>query len=132
MSVIQKDVYTQYCGYIPKGYVQCGYNAKLRLYTQYCRYTGVRCNVFNIETYIAIWRYQKMEKLHLPIIIEMDEDGYYIVSCPLFRGCHSYGETIDEALENIEEVIEMCLEETKIEELNKFVGFRELELAQNA
>jgi len=73
-----------------------------------------------------------MKKLHLPIIIEMDEDGYYIVSCPLFRGCHSYGETIDEALENIREVIEMCLEETKIEELNKFVGFRELEVVQHA
>ena len=72
-----------------------------------------------------------MGKLHLPIIIEMDEDEYYIVSCPLFRGCHSYGETIDEALNNIREVIEMCLEETKVEELNKFVGFRELEVAQN-
>ncbi len=74
----------------------------------------------------------KMEKLHLPIIIEMDEDGYYIVSCPLFRGCHSYGKTIDEALENIREAIEICLEETRVEELNKFVGFRELEIAQNA
>jgi len=72
-----------------------------------------------------------MEKLHLPILIELDEDGYYIVSCPLFRGCHSYGETIDEALENIREVIELCLEETKLEMLNKFVGFRELEVAQN-
>lgn len=72
-----------------------------------------------------------MEKLHLPIIIEMDEDGCYIVSCPLFRGCHSYGETIDEALENVKEVIEMCLEETKGEELNKFIGFRELEVVQN-
>jgi predicted RNase H-like HicB family nuclease len=73
-----------------------------------------------------------MEKLHLPIIIEMDEDGYYIVSCPVFKGCHSYGETIDEALENIKEVIEMCLDETKVEELNKFVGFRDMEFAQNA
>jgi len=72
-----------------------------------------------------------MEKLHLPILIELDEDGYYIVSCPLFRGCHSYGETIDEALENIREVTELCLEETKLEMLNKFVGFRELEVAQN-
>ena len=72
-----------------------------------------------------------MEKLHLPIIIEVDEDEYYIVSCPLFRGCHSYGKTIDEALKNIREVIEMCLEETKVEELNKFVGFRELEVTQN-
>jgi predicted RNase H-like HicB family nuclease len=73
-----------------------------------------------------------MDKLHLPIIIEMDEDGYYIVSCPIFKGCHSYGETIDEALENIKEVIEMCLEETKVEELNTFVGFREMEVAPNA
>ena len=73
-----------------------------------------------------------MEKLHLPIIVEMDEDGYYIVSCLLFKGCHSYGETIDEALGNIREAIEICLEETKVEELNKFVGVRELEVAQNA
>ena len=73
-----------------------------------------------------------MEKLHLLIIIEMDEDGYYIVSCPVFKGCHSYGETIDEALDNIKEVIDMCLEDTKVEELNKFIGFREMEVAQNA
>ena len=73
-----------------------------------------------------------MKKLHLPVIIELDEEGYYIVSCPLFKGCHSYGETIDEALENIREVIDICLEETKLEALNKFVGFRELEEVQNA
>ena len=73
-----------------------------------------------------------MEKLHLPIIVEIDEDGYYIVSCPLFKGCHSYGETIDEAMKNIREVIEMCLEETRPEELNQFVGFREMEVTQNA
>ena len=73
-----------------------------------------------------------MKKLHLPIIIELDEDGYYIVSCPLFKGCHTYGETIDEALKNIEEVIQMCLEETDVEEINKFIGFRELEVVKNA
>jgi len=39
--------------------------------------------------------------------------------------------TIDEAMENIREVIEMCLEETRIEELNEFVGFRELEVTPN-
>ena len=54
-----------------------------------------------------------MKKIHLPIIIEIDEDGYYIVTCPLFKGCHSYGETIDEALENIKEVIDLCLEEIR-------------------
>ncbi|RUM41147.1 type II toxin-antitoxin system HicB family antitoxin [Desulfurobacterium thermolithotrophum] len=72
-----------------------------------------------------------MSKLHLPIIIEQDEDGYYIVSCPSFKGCHSYGKTIEEAMENIKEVIEMCLEELeedKKKNLNKFIGFRELEV----
>ena len=69
-----------------------------------------------------------MEKLHLPILIEIDEDGLYIVSCPIFKGCHSWGETIDEAMENIREVIEICLEETKIDNLNTFVGFRDLSI----
>jgi len=55
----------------------------------------------------------EMKKIHLPIIIEIDEDGYYIVTCPLFKGCHSYGETIDEALENIKEIIDLCLEEMR-------------------
>lgn len=73
-----------------------------------------------------------MEKLHLPILVEIDEDSRYIVSCPLFKGCHSWGETIDEAMENIKEVIEMCLEETKIDDLNTFIGFRELEVGQDA
>ena len=52
-----------------------------------------------------------MKKLHFPIILEQDEDSVYIVSCPLFQGCHSYGKTIDEAMENIKEAIELCLEE---------------------
>jgi predicted RNase H-like HicB family nuclease len=70
-----------------------------------------------------------MKKSRFPIIIEQDEDGFYIVSCPLFKGCHTYGKTVDEALENIREVIEICLEETNIDNLNNFVGYRELELA---
>jgi predicted RNase H-like HicB family nuclease len=70
-----------------------------------------------------------MEKLHLPILIEIDEDGRYIVSCPLFKGCHSWGESVDDAMRNITEVIEMCLEDTKMESLNTFVGFRDLEVS---
>ncbi len=42
-----------------------------------------------------------VKKLRFPIIVEVDEDEYYVVSYPLFKGCHSYGETIEETLENI-------------------------------
>ncbi len=71
-------------------------------------------------------------KNNFPVIIEQDEDNIYIVSCPLFKGCHSYGNTINEAMLNIQEVIELCIQEVKeknqIEYQNKFIGYRELEL----
>ncbi|MCX6352419.1 MAG: type II toxin-antitoxin system HicB family antitoxin [Bacteroidetes bacterium] len=71
----------------------------------------------------------KIEKTrHLPILIEQDEDDFYIVSCPLLKGCHSYGKTIDEAMQNIQEVIELCLEdEDDNNTVNKFIGFRDIE-----
>lgn len=52
-----------------------------------------------------------MKKYELPIIIEKDEDGFYVVECPIFTGCYSQGKTLDEALSNIKEVIKICLEE---------------------
>lgn len=55
----------------------------------------------------------------LPVIVEKDEDGFYVVECPVFSGCYTQGKTIDEALENIHEVIEVCLEEKENEEILK-------------
>jgi predicted RNase H-like HicB family nuclease len=75
-------------------------------------------------------RISETETLHLPILVEQDEDNFYIVSCPVFKGCHSYGSTIDQALSNIKEVIDMCIEEEKekTSEINRFVGFREIQV----
>ena len=46
-----------------------------------------------------------------PLLVEKDEDDFYVVECPTFSGCYSQGKTLDEALENIKEVIHLCLEE---------------------
>ena len=35
---------------------------------------------------------------HIPVLIEQDEDGVFIVSAPTLRGCHSYGDTYDRFL----------------------------------
>lgn len=48
-----------------------------------------------------------------PVLLEEDETGGYVVSCPVFDGCYSQGETVDEALKNIKEAIELCLEEAQ-------------------
>jgi predicted RNase H-like HicB family nuclease len=43
-------------------------------------------------------------------LLEPEEDaGGYVVSCPALPGCHTQGDTIDEALENIQEAILLCL-----------------------
>ncbi|MCZ2459053.1 MAG: type II toxin-antitoxin system HicB family antitoxin [Chitinophagales bacterium] len=68
-----------------------------------------------------------MKAYHLPVVVETDEDGIFIVSCPVFKGCHTYGKTFDEALENLKEVIEICITEQPPEENNKFIGIREME-----
>ncbi|MEW6606221.1 MAG: type II toxin-antitoxin system HicB family antitoxin [bacterium] len=43
------------------------------------------------------------------VIIEKGEDFGYVVHCPALPGCHSQGETIEEAIENIKDAIIGCL-----------------------
>ena len=64
----------------------------------------------------------------LPIFVERDEDGFYVVECPLFKGCYSQGKTLDEALKNIREVILLILEEKKNREIIKSYRPQELSL----
>ena len=55
----------------------------------------------------------------MPLLVEKDEDGFYVVECPVLEGCYSQGKIIDEALKNIREVIEMILEEKEAQEILK-------------
>ena len=53
-------------------------------------------------------------------------DGYYVGEVPQLKACYSQGETIDELLANIKEVIELCLEEEGDENLPEFVGIQKV------
>ena len=44
------------------------------------------------------------------IVIEKDEDGYYVGSVPGLPGCHTQGKSIDQLLERMEEAIALWLE----------------------
>ena len=54
-----------------------------------------------------------MPVLDFKVLLEPDETGGYVVSCPSLQGCYSQGETIEEALANIREAIELCLDELR-------------------
>ena len=51
------------------------------------------------------------------IIREDKEDGGYVVRCPALQGCHSQGDTMEEALANIKEAIEAYLESLELDNL---------------
>ena len=43
------------------------------------------------------------------IVIEKGEDFGYVAHCPAIPGCHSQGNTMEEAIENIKDAIRGCL-----------------------
>jgi len=43
------------------------------------------------------------------VIVEKGEDFGYVVHCPAVPGCHSQGETVEDALKNIQDAIRGCL-----------------------
>jgi len=45
------------------------------------------------------------------VIVEVDEDGYYVASVPQLRGCHTQARSLDDLMERIREAIDLCVQE---------------------
>jgi len=59
----------------------------------------------------AIARRILMKEYQFPVIIEYDpEEDVYLADCPLLQGCYTDGKTYEEALENIRDAIQLCIE----------------------
>ena len=48
--------------------------------------------------------------MKFPVVLTVDEDGKYTAEVPIIPGCISCGNTRDEALANIQDAIQLCLE----------------------
>lgn len=64
------------------------------------------------------------------VIVEKDEDGYYVASVPQLPGCHTQAKTLDKLTERIKEAIEAYLEaeKTKPTEKIELVGLQFVEV----
>ncbi len=73
-----------------------------------------------------------MEKkvYNFTVIIELDEDGFYVGSVPALKGCHTQGRTIDELMKNMKEAIELCLEVEKEVPKEEFVGVQQIKVVR--
>ena len=60
------------------------------------------------------WRMLKMQYT-VQVLIEQDEDGVFVASCPSLEGCYAQGDTFEEVLDHIKDVIGLCLKELEDE-----------------
>lgn len=63
------------------------------------------------------------------VIIEKDEDGYFVAEVPELKGCHTQAKSLDNLMARIREAIELCqeVEENEFEKSNlEFVGIQRI------
>ncbi len=64
------------------------------------------------------------------VIIERDEEGFFVGTVPSLRGCHTQARSLDELMERIKEAIQLCLEvegELALEQL-QLIGVQKVAL----
>ena len=55
---------------------------------------------------------KKITKIYeFPVVVEKDEKNYYFAYVPSLQGCYTQGKSLTEALDNIEEAIELHIED---------------------
>jgi predicted RNase H-like HicB family nuclease len=69
-------------------------------------------------------------KHNFDVVVEKDDEGYYIASVPALPGCHTQAKSLDELDRRIREAIELCLEAEGVPETNlEFVGIQRIVIA---
>jgi predicted RNase H-like HicB family nuclease len=64
------------------------------------------------------------------VVIERDDEGYYVASVPQLPGCHTQARSLDEVTQRIREAIEVCLEvEGEPEQSLEFIGIQRITIA---
>ena len=65
------------------------------------------------------------------VVVERDEDGYYVASVPELPGCHTQAKTLDELRRRVEEAIKLYLEVEKgaADVITEFIGMQVVEVS---
>lgn len=53
---------------------------------------------------------RRVSKREFSVIVERDEEGYYVASVPELPGCHTQARSLDKLIARVREAIELCLE----------------------
>ena len=62
------------------------------------------------------------------VVIERDEDGYFVGSVPSLKGCHTQAKSLDLLMKRIKEAVELCLDvEQPVS--NEFIGIQRISVS---
>ena len=70
---------------------------------------------------------EKLKHRTFTVLIEQDEDGFYVATVPALKSCNTQAKTLEQLSSRIKEVIALCLEEQGPANM-KFVAVQQLEL----
>lgn len=66
-------------------------------------------------------------KKKFSVLVEKDEDGYYVATVPSLPGCHTQARSLDDLLDRTREAIEAYLEAEKDIDIPEFIGVQVVE-----
>ena len=73
----------------------------------------------------------KASKTHeFNVVVERDEEGWYVASVPALPGCHTQARSLDELMTRIREAIEAYLEAGETPQPLEFVGVQRVSVAE--
>jgi predicted RNase H-like HicB family nuclease len=64
------------------------------------------------------------------VLVEKDEEGYFVATVPELRGCHTQAKSLDSLMRRVQEVIAVCLaDEPRPPPRRTFVGVQQVRVA---
>ena len=70
-----------------------------------------------------------MKNYRFTVLIEKDEDGFYVATVPALKSCYTQAKTMEELMSRVREVIELCLEEEEPVQMT-FEGVQHIEVSR--
>jgi predicted RNase H-like HicB family nuclease len=92
-----------------------------------------RCKMRMGQTFIGslFTIFVEMVQLKFAVVVEKDEEGYYVASVPELSGCHTQAKTLDKLMARVKEAIMVYLEAEGYQpkEGVELVGFQIVEVS---
>jgi predicted RNase H-like HicB family nuclease len=63
------------------------------------------------------------------VIVEQDEEGYFVATVPELRGCHTQAKSLDVLMKRVAEAIALCLEDGERRQKRTFIGVQQVQVA---